>query len=87
MKKKRGLKRIVVFLSVVFNRIDTNDILDIHKYFVKVTRHKIIFEIIQKVYMVLLISIVNASNHRKSLSFSNQKCLIQPTLVSVHPNE
>ena len=37
MKKKRGLKRIVVFLSVVFNRIDTNDILDIHKYFVKVT--------------------------------------------------
>ena len=45
------------------------------------------FEIIQKVYMVLLISIVNASNHRKSLSFSNSKCLIQPTLVSVHPNE
>ena len=45
------------------------------------------FEIIQKVYMVLLISIFNASNHRKSLSFSNQKCLIQPTLVSVHPNE
>ena len=45
------------------------------------------FEIIQKVYMVLLISIVNASNHRKYLSFSNQKCLIQPTLVSVHPNE
>ena len=37
MKKKRGLKRIVVFLSVVFNRIDTNDNLDIHKYFVKVT--------------------------------------------------
>ena len=37
MKKKRGLKRIVVFLSVVFNRIDTNDILDFHKYFVKVT--------------------------------------------------
>ena len=37
MKKKRGLKRIVVFLSVVFNRVDTNDILDIHKYFVKVT--------------------------------------------------
>ena len=87
MKKKTGLKRIVIFLSVAFNRIDTNDILDIHKYFVKVTWHKIIFEIIQKVYMVLLISIVNASNHRKSLSFSNQKCLIQPTLVSVHPNE
>ena len=37
MKKKTGLKRIVIFLSVAFNRIDTNDILDIRKYFVKVT--------------------------------------------------
>ena len=87
MKKKTGLKRIVIFHSVAFNRIDTNNILDIHKYFVKGTWHKLMFEIIQKVYMVLLISIFNASNHRKSLSFSNQKCLIQPTLVSVHPNE
>ena len=35
MKKKTGLKGIVKFLSVDFNAIDNNDILDIHKYFMK----------------------------------------------------
>ena len=35
--KKAGLKRVVNFFSVDFNPIDTNDILDIHKYLVKRT--------------------------------------------------
>ena len=35
MKKKTGLKGIVNFFSVDFNLIDTNDILDIHKYLMK----------------------------------------------------
>ena len=30
--KKTGLKGIVKFFSVYFNPIDTNDVLDIHKY-------------------------------------------------------
>ena len=30
--KKTGLKGVVKFFSVDFNPIDTNDILDIHKY-------------------------------------------------------
>ena len=37
VKKKTGLKGIVNFFSVDFNPIDTNDILDIHKYLMKGT--------------------------------------------------
>ena len=36
-KKKAGLKGVVKFFSVDFNRIDSNDILDIHKYLMKRT--------------------------------------------------
>ena len=32
-------------------------------------------------------SIVNASNHAKCVSLSNQKCEIQPTLINLHPHE
>ena len=35
MKRKTVLKRFVNFFSVDFNTIDTNNILDIHKYFMK----------------------------------------------------
>ena len=35
--KKTGFKGIVKFLSVGFNPIDNNDILDIHKYLRKRT--------------------------------------------------
>ena len=43
--------------------------------------------IIKKIFTVLLSSIVNASNHTKCVSLSNQKCMIQPTLINLHPNE
>ena len=36
-KKKTGLKRVVKFLSVDFNPIDTNNSLDIRKYLMKRT--------------------------------------------------
>ena len=35
----------------------------------------------------MLSSIVNASNHTKCLSLSNQKCKIQLTLINLHPNK
>ena len=44
-------------------------------------------ELIKKTFIVLLISIVNASNHTKCVSLSNQKRMIQPTLINLHPNE
>ena len=37
--------------------------------------------------MGLLISKVNASNHTKCVSLSNQKCMTQPTFINLHPNE
>ena len=45
------------------------------------------FELIKKIFIVLLSNIVNVSNHAKWISLSNQKCEIQPTLLNLHPNE
>ena len=45
------------------------------------------FGLIKKIFIGLFISIVNASNHTKCVSFSNQKCMTQPTLINLHPNE
>ena len=39
------------------------------------------FGIIRKMFIVLLSSIVNVSNHTKCVSLSNQKCEIQLTLI------
>ena len=53
----------------------------------KNTWYKIIFRLIKKIFMGLLISILNASNHTKCVSLNRQKCEIQPTLINLHPNE
>ena len=46
------------------------------------------FGLIKKMFTVFLTSIkVNASNHTKCISLSNQKCMTQPTLINLHPNE
>ena len=43
--------------------------------------------VVEKMFIVLLITLVNASSHAKCVSLSNQKCKIQPTLINLHPNE
>ena len=35
----------------------------------------------------LLTGLVNRSNHTKCIQPSNQKCMIQPTLINLHPFE
>ena len=45
------------------------------------------FGIFKKMFIVLLTSIANASNHTKVISLNNQKCKIQPTLINSYPNE
>ena len=45
------------------------------------------FGTIKEMFIVLLTNIVNASNHRKCMSLSNQNCDIQPTLINLRPNE
>ena len=44
------------------------------------------FGFIKKMFIGLLTNIVSASNHTKCVSFSNPKCMTQPTLISFHPN-
>ena len=43
--------------------------------------------LIKKMFMGLLISKVNASDLSKCVSLSNQKCMTQPTLINLYPNE
>ena len=38
-------------------------------------------------FIVLLSSIVNASNHTKCFLLRSQKCMIQPTFINLYPNE
>ena len=45
------------------------------------------FGIIFKMFIGLLTSLVSASNHKKCVSLSNEKCEIQPTFINLHPNE
>ena len=45
------------------------------------------FGLIRKMFMGLLIRIVNASNHAKCVLLSNQKCMTQPILIKLHLNE
>ena len=45
------------------------------------------FGLIKKIFIGLITGIVNASNHTKYLTFSDQKHLTQSTLINLHPNE
>ena len=53
----------------------------------KRTWYKIIFGLIKAIFIRLLTDIVSASNHAKCVLLSNQKCMAQPTLINLHPNE
>ena len=37
-------------------------------------------------FIWLLTGLINGSNHIKYVSLSNQKCMIQPTIINLHPN-
>ena len=45
------------------------------------------FGLINNMFIGLLTGIVSASNHTKCVSLTNQKFMIQPTLINLHPNE
>ena len=45
------------------------------------------FRLSNKIFIGLLISIVNTPNHTKCVLLSNQKCMIQPTLINLHLHE
>ena len=45
------------------------------------------FGLIKKIFVGLLTGLVNGSNHTKCISLSNQKCMTQPNLINLLPNE
>ena len=45
------------------------------------------FVLIKKIFIGLLTALVNGYNHTTCVSLSNQKCMTQPTLINLHPNE
>ena len=45
------------------------------------------FGLIKKVFIGLFTGLVNGSNHTKCISLSNQKCMTQPTLINLRPDE
>ena len=52
----------------------------------KRTWHRIMFGLIKKILIVLWTRLLNGA-HIKCVSLSNQKSVIQPTLINLHPNE
>ena len=45
------------------------------------------FRLIKKIFVGLLTGLGNRSNHTKCISLRNQKCMIQPIFINLHPNE
>ena len=45
------------------------------------------FGLIKNIFIGLLTGLVNGSNHTKWILLSNRKCMIQPTLINLHPKE
>ena len=43
--------------------------------------------LIKEIFIGLLTVLVNGTNHTKCVSLINQKFMIQPSLISLHPNE
>ena len=85
-KKNPGLNGCVYDFSVDYRSFDTRNIIDIHKYLIK-KHDKIMLGLIKKIFTGLLTGLVNGSNHTKCESVSNQKCIIEPTLINLHPDE
>ena len=73
MKKKNRIKYVYEFF-VDYNIIGTSNIIDIHKYLMKNHHIKQCLELSKKIFIALLATLANASNHRKCVSLSNQKC-------------
>ena len=79
--KKTGLRGAIELFLFDYNAIDTNNILDINRYLMKETWYIMMFGIITKMFIGLLTSAGNASNHTKYASLNNRQCMIQPALI------
>ena len=78
--KKTGLNESVYDYCVGYRAVDTSNIIEIHKYWIKT-----LFGLIKSIFIGLLTSIECPSNHAKYLS--QQQCMTEPTLINLHPNK
>ena len=67
--KNTGLKGVVKFFLLIL--ILLIQILDIHKYLMKKTWHKIMFGLIKKTFIGFLTSLLNGWNHSKCVLLRN----------------
>ena len=44
-------------------------------------------DLTKKIFIGLLTGIVSSSNHTKRILLSSQKCMIESTVINLHPNE
>ena len=44
-------------------------------------------DLTKKIFIGLLTGIVSSSNHTKCILLSSQKCVIESTVINLHPNE
>ena len=70
------LKVVIKCFSIDFNPIDTNDIWNNHKYLMKRTSYKMMFGLIEKIFIGLYSGLVNGSNRTKCVSLGNKKWMI-----------
>ena len=84
--KKTGLKGVEKIIYVEFNPIGTNNISHVHTNLMKTTWYKLMFGLIKKIFIEFLTSLANGSYHTKCVSLIHQNCMIQPTLINLHPN-
>ena len=85
IRRKNRIKRNCEIFSADFNPIDAYDISDIHIYLMKGKQYKTMFGLIKKAFIGLLTGMVSASNHTKCAL--HHKCMIQPSLINLHPNQ
>ena len=69
--KETGLNEYVYDFSIDCFIIDVDAMQDIYKYLVNKNNKTIMCRLIEKMFIGLLASIVNASNHTKCISLNN----------------
>ena len=73
--------------SVDYNTIDTSNIVDINKYFMK---NYVMLGFIKQTYIVLVLVLLDVGGSRatkSSISMNNQRCMVTPALADLNPGE
>ena len=88
--KKTGFNGYVYDISIDYDAIPVDDMLDIHKYLIK-KWHSVIkmFEFVKKCFFTGLtfLSTLTSVNSLSCISMNNQECKVRPQIVNVNSDE